>query len=654
MNPYYQDKDVTVYNGDVLAVLQELPSESVDCCITSPPYWGLRDYGTGTWEGGDPACDHKVRKNAQIESSTLSSGRSTTGHQKEGFKTYCPRCGARRIDSQIGLEATPEEYVAKMVEVFREVRRVLKKEGTCWLNLGDSYNGSGGDHKEGGKNDASFQTGLMHGVQYKNITALKPKDIVGIPWRTALALQAPYYTGRIKNEADRIWLAAMIDGEGCMFIHKRKAGASSYAKYRKTDGIEVEYTRKQDTYGAGLEVANTHESIVKRCMEITGKGSICFQDKESKLKNRNQRLFRWNMRSNECRDIIREVYPYLTGKKHEARLLLGCPSSGEDAEKAHQGLMNLHNGLTCSVDFPEPESMYEQGWYLRQEIIWAKKNCMPESVTDRCTKSHEQVFLLAKSEHYFYDAEAIKEPASWNTNERQARAKIGQKSNPDAKKNGIRPKVPSGWDTEVGSKHNTAEWSAKRKRGDPRDGIKNNASFDEAMLSMPDTRNKRSVWEITTKPYKEAHFATFPPDLVEPMIKAGTSAKGVCEKCGKAWERIVESSKTFQSGSGKSGNPINGKQDLSALKTNTTPDIRLGPVISSTTIGWRPTCKCGEHGVDTIPATVLDPFSGSGTTLQVAKLLNRRSIGIEIKPEYCDLIVDRCRQQMMDLGGECI
>jgi hypothetical protein len=119
----------------------------------------------------------------------------------------------------------------------------------------------------------------------------------------AKALQAPYYTGRIKSEADRIWLAATIDGEGCMFIHKRKVGQNNGQGY----------TRKHDSYGAGLEVANTHLSIIERCKQITGKGSICHQDKESRMKNRNQRLYRWNLRSNECRDVIREITRILLG-----------------------------------------------------------------------------------------------------------------------------------------------------------------------------------------------------------------------------------------------------------------------------------------------------------------------------------------------------
>ena len=452
-----------ILNGDVLEMLKTLPDESVQCCVTSPPYWGLRDYG---------------------------------------------------MPGQIGLEKTPEEYVAKMVEVFREVRRVLRSDGVLWLNLGDSYStGTTSGRQEGTMNLGEGTNDARKIGRVGTPDGLKTKDLVGIPWRVAFALQQPYYTGTIKRVEDRVWLAAMIDGEGCMFIHKRKAGQSNGQGYE----------RKHDSYGAGMEVANTHESIVKRCQEITGKGSICFQDKENKHKDRNLRLFRWNMRSNECRDVVREVYPYLVGKKHEARLLLGCPSSGPDAERAHLSLINLHNGLPALIDFPEPKPMYEPGFYLRQDVIWSKANPMPESVTDRCTKSHEYIFLLTKSARYYYDAEAVKEECSYP---------------------------------------NEGKWGQGSAKG-----YVNNPDMPARKLHeyvSGETRNRRSVWSITTKPFSGAHFATFPPEIPEICIKAGS--------------------------------------------------------------------KEGD--------TILDPFAGSGTTLEVAERMGRKSIGIELNPKYVTELIE--------------
>ena len=249
---------MSIIHGDCLEVLPTLDAESVHCCVTSPPYLGLRDYGN---------------------------------------------------DGQLGLEKTPEEYVAKIVEVFRAVRRVLRDDGTLWLNLGDSYNAArNGGHAGGSKqNHPKYQQ--RSGA---NVKGLKPKDLIGIPWRVAFALQA-------------------------------------------------------------------------------------------------------------------------------------------------------------------------DGWYLRQDIIWHKPNPMPESVTDRCTKSHEYIFLLSKKPKYYYDADAIGEKCNWNgtSGNKNYRAGIGL--------------VDGGKMNSGGSK---------------------------------DSRNKRSVWTVTTKPYKGAHFATFPPDLIEPCIKAGCPEGG--------------------------------------------------------------------------------------------------------------------------------
>lgn len=448
-----------ILTGNCLDILPTLDAESVQCCVTSPPYYGLRDYG---------------------------------------------------VAGQIGLEKTYLEYVERLVLVGREVWRVLKPDGTLWLNMGDSYASGKGTCFNPGGNTSSFNVHLkaanVHPLDRGNkstleAVGLKPKDLIGIPWLVAKALQSPYYTGRIKKESDRIWLAAMIDGEGCMFIHKRKAGTSSYSRFRKKDGTEVEYCRTQDTYGAGLEVANTHEAIIKRCIEITGRGSICFQDK-----GRNQRLFRWNMRSNECREIVKEVYPYLVGKKHEARLLLNCPSSGKDAETAHASLIKLHNGYDADIDFPAPPPLFQQGFYLRQDVIWSKLNPMPESVTDRCTKAHEYIFLLTKSARYFYDQNAIKEPIKDASVARLMQDVENQEGSDrvPGKTNGKMKAVLFGGnnrcpDTRLQS---GKEWNPKMAGGGS--SYKNGHSGYFKKDGTPLTgimANKKSVWTITTKPF---------------------------------------------------------------------------------------------------------------------------------------------------------
>lgn len=413
--------------GDCLESLRAMPDQSVHCCVTSPPYFGLRDYG---------------------------------------------------MDGQIGLEDTPQAFVARLVDVFREVRRVLRDDGTLWLNLGDSYSsgtkGAGGAGKStlGPKRD-------LQNIDFQKMEArrfscgIPDKNLLGIPWAVAKALQEPYYTGRIKAERDRVWLAAMLDGEGCFYVHRRLAGGHA------GDG----YHRKTDNYSCAFEVANTSEAIIHKCIQIAGVGSIIRQDKD-----RRQPLFRWTVRSQEARALIREVYPHLVAKQQQARIAYGITSGGVDAEPAWEAMKLLHAGQETVIDYPEPPSCFEPGWYLRQEIIWAKPNPMPESVRDRCTKAHEQIFLLSKSPRYYFDSEAMQEPAT---------------NRPPGNKQATK----GGRNYEAGAEeHRTA------------------ANLHQ--IGARETRNRRSVWTVTTKPFKGAHFATFPPDLIEPCILAGCPVGG--------------------------------------------------------------------------------------------------------------------------------
>jgi len=187
----------TLYTGSALDVLKTLPDGVARCCVTSPPYWGLRDYGTATWEGGEAGCDHGRQRN--VGASTLrNDGRERIGTQSYEktaatvvpFRDVCGKCGARRIDAQLGLERTPEEYVARMVEVFREVRRVLADDGTLWLNLGDSYCSTA----PGTQNAPMPKGSRVHAAEWANHrpetpSGMKPKDLVGIPWSVAFALR---------------------------------------------------------------------------------------------------------------------------------------------------------------------------------------------------------------------------------------------------------------------------------------------------------------------------------------------------------------------------------------------------------------------------------------------------------------------------------
>jgi DNA modification methylase len=240
-------------------------------------------------------------------------------------------------------------------------------------------------------------------------------------------------------------------------------------------------------------------------------------------------------------------------------------------------------------------ALQADGWYLRSDIIWSKPNPMPESVTDRPTKAHEYLFLLSKSARYFYDADAVREA---NTSDRAPSRK---------------------------AKASGAGHLALRPNGTPYDGTGTD-------------RNLRSVWTIATEPYPGAHFATFPRKLVEPCIKAGTSERGVCPECGAPWVRVVERETTG----------VDERRTARSEPVGIMPNrVRAGDP-SVTTTGWRASCT---HDAAPVPAVVLDPFAGSGTTLLVAQALGRRAIGIDLNPDYLRQCLERNRQMPLGMGA---
>ena len=375
--------------GDALQRLKELPDGCVHCCVTSPPYWGLRDYN---------------------------------------------------VEGQLGLEATPEEYVENMVAVFRDVWRVLRPAGTLWLNMGDCYaTGAGSARTPGGacfgKANEVVDSGAFPMSQPNRmpLQGLKPKDLVGLPWRLAFGLQA-------------------------------------------------------------------------------------------------------------------------------------------------------------------------DGWYLRSDIIWSKPNPMPESVTDRPTKAHEYVFLLAKSERYFFDSQAVRETAEIGNHHRNVTEPL---------KYGAIP--------------------APNQR--PHKGLWKTADASAG-------RNVRSVWTIATQPYREAHFATFPENLAARCIMAGTSEQGCCAECGAPLERIVEV-QYENPGNRKTNGPRSAERKRKEFGTEGF-DVRLER--RSTTKGWERTCDHAEAAI--VPCIVLDPFIGAGTTAVVALQARRHFLGIELNPQYATMARQRIAPEL--------
>jgi len=259
------------------------------------------------------------------------------------------------------------------------------------------------------------------------------------------------------------------------------------------------------------------------------------------------------------------------------------------------------NGQLKGVPWRVALALQNNGWVLRQDIIWAKPNCMPESVRNRCTKSHEYLFLLAKRSGYYYDNEAIREDGTgrpWN------------------------PKNDFGADS---NRSNKSKHLSARQLDLQRTQFAHNTHHDD----MDKTgRSKRSVWWVAPATYPGAHYATFPARLIEPCILAGTSERGCCPRCGKPWKRIVERgeySKSNRQAKRKGGedNPSLQGAELNCVGGGYWP---------VKTVGWQPGCKCKRR--KPVPCVVLDPFVGSGTTCCVALANGRRSVGIDLSADY--------------------
>ncbi len=306
-------------------------------------------------------------------------------------------------------------------------------------------------------------------------------------------------------------------------------------------------------------------------------------------------------------------------------------------------------------------ALQAEGWWLRSDIVWAKPNPMPESVTDRPTKAHEYIFLMTKAPTYFYDSFAVRGPPS-----SASLARIRQPN----------------FDNQTGGDKDYIH------------GINPNRSVRKAVENFAKNpgRNLRTVWTmIPTQAYPEAHFATFPEALVEPCIKAGTSEKGCCVTCGTPWERVVVLVRSKESGSGRAASKRQAKQwpkgwmvgkgahgaihpdgrttqsdaedyrasaDIrpkgkSVINSerndlNDRWDVRLGPTIATRTIRFQPVCA---HDGDPVACIILDPFAGSGTVGAVARSLGRSAILIEIKEQYVALARQRARTDLSTLDG---
>ncbi|MCW2924395.1 MAG: methylase domain protein [Thermoleophilia bacterium] len=256
-------------------------------------------------------------------------------------------------------------------------------------------------------------------------------------------------------------------------------------------------------------------------------------------------------------------------------------------------------------------ALQDDGWILRTDIVWEKPDAMPESVLDRPSRSHEFLFLLAKSPRYFYDGDAIREPF--------APGSIGRVGRPGSATGGRRQQHQPGW--KDGRRDLTGETYDPNPRG----------------------RAKRTVWTVPTSRFPGAHFATFPLELITPCILAGTSARGQCPKCSAPWRRIARSE--VDSSSAPRRSPLVPAVSIAEQGRNGRDSATFGRRVNRVTEGWEPTCAC-DAGAP-VPDLVLDPFMGSGTTAAVARLHGRRAIGIDLNADYLRIAAERLAQQSL-------
>lgn len=498
----------TILQGDCLEILKTLPDECVDCVVTSPPYWGLRDYGTAKWDGGDEKCDHEA--DILSERETGQSGATGRGSETTTILTSiklgnCNNCGAKRIDAQLGLEKTPEEYVAKMVLVFREVRRVLKKEGVMFLNLGDSYAGSWGATSHSIKGKAK-----RTGSNVRPPTSFVSSAKRGAPYGISGKERASYQGGDClcENLCDEC-LAALRHSPRTF---RERVSTLPPLSFESNLGRKELSSDHSPTSDSSLPVDHSEVATLKTRPSFRrdrAPVSVSRQSKRHESSPQRQEESRQSDSPSVSQDVASEKSDDASLSVCRKVCICGkvLPISSSVCHISGSGKVhNVYPYPYSTTEYLKPKdlvgipwrvafALQADGWYLRQDIIWAKPNPMPESVTDRCTKSHEYIFLMAKSGQYYYDAEAVKEKGVMQSSGSEQRDTI--------ETHGL-----------GGGNSGINEAKARMKKELAENGYV--------------MRNKRSVWTVTTKPFSGAHFATFPEDLIAPMVKAGCPPGGVC------------------------------------------------------------------------------------------------------------------------------
>lgn len=624
--------------GHVLDRLKDIPDGSVQTCVTSPPYWGLRDYGTAEWEGGDAFCDHKKPSRFDY---ALNSSLGPTGVQDQAsnagsgsvtqYSSVCEKCGAQRIDNQIGLEKTPQEFVKKIVSVFREVRRVLRDDGTVFLNLGDSYSGYHGNSRVPDDKAPSNKHGYWENMRPSSVGVRR---------------------GVVCGTSDRVPANSLNHGclcgslcDACRVayrIGKSRNDSLPFPMLTLSPSLPTREHKESErdhppTSDSSLRVAHTEASTLDSVRAVDHvlvqppsslpsmppQSSLQFQALRSEVSTQDVKCLLCGCSLIDCAlesvhksDGMGDEGDCMGGNaspsvEQENRSRYTCDYCLQIAPYQDYTIQSLPPKNLVGIPWRVAFALQDDGWILRSEIIWSKPNPMPESVEDRPTKAHEQIFLLSKSPRYFYDHEAVKEDAAF-------------------------PEMTH---------------KSSRKSESQEEAYFGNAPTNLGRCGTSEgKRNKRSVWEVVTQPYPESHFATFPEALIEPCILAGTSEHGACPECGSPYKRImqktgwpdpenIEDDQGRMKASGEIATDTQRRKELSGAKhaafKAANPDVLLG---------WEPTCKCVSDK-PLKPCLVLDPFCGSGTTGVVSLRYHRDFVGCELNPEYASMAERRINNE---------
>lgn len=735
---------VRVLTGHAPSVLATLPAESVQCVVTSPPYLWLRSYKTEpqVWEAGegcvcagahqwgeegrvslrgadpgvhaqagntvkrvcppvqsrgqfcqrDCACDWQTSrryqeggggtrsKEAFSEPGPDNAARLKAVRWKEDAS--CARCGAWK--GELGQEPTIALYVAHLCQVFRAVRRVLRDDGTLWVNLGDSYDsGTNAGRGAGNPDVGNWARGEQIGDRRGSDPSLQTGQRCLIPYRFALAMQQPYERRVIHREADRAWLAALVDGEGTISIHRKE----SYESRAEREGDP----RCQAQYVPFLQIGNTDAALLERCIQITGYGNVRVKSEphtDARLVKSRFTHYGWRLDGDKAIEVIRDIFPFLITKRRQAilantldisnkggRALRGNKALPAEEQQKRELLKTLTNACNQREDGivlpdfcrePDPVTI-EPGWLLRSCIQLVKGAPMPEPVAgwrwQRCRvkkasnknldpegRGGWQQMMESPERHRGVNPDwlASYEPcpgcAKCHVNDGYV-LRRGQwrpvnatevllqfAKQPGYYGDGIAVREPA---VRAGELVRTYGDGAKNGRSQDHRKV----GFTEHGMTVADGRN---AWDWLPWQHENsglAHYAAYPTFIPRFAIQAGTSERGCCPSCGAPWARVVE-----ERSLSRDQLPLDHKDYRPGrYPEKTAGGSDRGQRLSDvSTLGWRQTCACPAHVP--IPCTVLDPFGGSGTTGLVADRLGRDAISIDLNSDYSEMAARRVRE----------